>query len=58
MSEKDVLMARFCDRVAGECKEIKVEDVEEDGDGGGKEKELVERVSEVAGDCCVPKKKG
>ncbi|TVY91324.1 putative pterin-4-alpha-carbinolamine dehydratase [Lachnellula willkommii] len=51
LSEKDVLMARFCDEVAGRCGEV--EDVVEDGEVG---RELVDRVGVEAGDCCVPKK--
>ncbi|TVY17220.1 putative pterin-4-alpha-carbinolamine dehydratase [Lachnellula arida] len=51
LSEKDVLMARFCDEVAGRCGEV--EDVVEDGEVG---RDLVERVGVEAGDCCVPNK--
>jgi len=52
LSEKDVLMARFCDEKASECGEVVVEGEKGDGgDGRG----LVERVVEEGGDCCVPK---
>jgi hypothetical protein len=44
-------MARFCDEVAGKCGEVW-----EEGEGGVG-KDLVDRVAEEAGDCCVPKKK-
>ena len=53
MSEKDVVMARFCDEKAGECGEVVVED-EGKGSVG---RELVDRVAIEGGDCCVPKKK-
>jgi len=47
-------MARFCDEIAGKCGEVVEEGKEVEG---GKGKELVDRVAEEAGDCCVPKKK-
>ena len=53
MSEKDVLMARFCDEKAEECGELAVEE----GKEGGVAKELADRVATEGGDCCVPKKK-
>ncbi|KAG9244545.1 transcriptional coactivator/pterin dehydratase [Calycina marina] len=53
LSEKDVLMARFCDEKARELGEVQGpdEDVK-----GGKLRELVDVVVE-GGDCCVPKGK-
>ncbi|PVH73329.1 transcriptional coactivator/pterin dehydratase [Cadophora sp. DSE1049] len=54
LSEKDVLMARFCDEKAGECGEVVVEDDSKGGVG----RELVDRVAVEGGDCCVPKGKG
>ncbi|KAG4431920.1 hypothetical protein IFR05_012590 [Cadophora sp. M221] len=54
LSEKDVLMARFCDEKAAECGEVVTEGVEEKGVG----RELVDRVAVEGGDCCVPKGKG
>jgi len=55
LSEKDVLMARFCDEIAGKCGEVEDfgVDVLEEGEVG---RELVDRVGVEAGDCCVPKK--
>ncbi|KAK0111385.1 hypothetical protein ONS95_001746 [Cadophora gregata] len=53
LSEKDVLMARFCDGKAGECDEVVVED-DGRGDVG---RDLVDRVAVEGGDCCDPKKK-
>ncbi|KAL2065697.1 hypothetical protein VTL71DRAFT_3367 [Oculimacula yallundae] len=55
LSEKDVVMARFCDEKAGECGELVVEEGE---GGGGVGKDLVDRVAVEGGDCCVPKNKG
>ncbi|PBP23996.1 PCD-like protein [Diplocarpon rosae] len=54
MSEKDVLMARFCDEKAAECGELEARD-EGESEGKERQKELVERVVNE-GDCCVPKK--
>jgi len=51
LSEKDVVMARFCDEKAEECGELVVEEAE-----GELEKELVDRVATEGADCCVPKK--
>ncbi|CZR63903.1 related to pterin-4-alpha-carbinolamine dehydratase [Phialocephala subalpina] len=55
LSEKDLIMARFCDEKAKECGEV----VEEDGSGDRMEtqKGLVDRVASEGGDCCVPKGK-
>ncbi|PMD46508.1 putative pterin-4-alpha-carbinolamine dehydratase [Hyaloscypha variabilis F] len=53
LSEKDVLMARFCDEKAGECGELEVDE----GNEGSVGKELADRVATEGGDCCVPKKK-
>lgn len=52
LSEKDVVMVRFCDEKAGECGEVVVED-----EGKGIGRDLVDRVAVEGGDCCVPKKK-
>ncbi|KUJ14434.1 transcriptional coactivator/pterin dehydratase [Mollisia scopiformis] len=52
LSEKDVLMARFCDERARECGEVEGEGK---GETGGVGKELVDRVASEGGDCCVPK---
>jgi len=54
LSEKDVLMARFCDEKARECGEVEVKEGE--GEGGSRGQELVDRVEKEGGDCCVPKK--
>ncbi len=54
LSEKDVLMARFCDEKARECGEVEVE--AQEGEEGLRGKELVDRVEEEGGDCCVPPK--
>ncbi|KAI6716704.1 hypothetical protein JHW43_000816 [Diplocarpon mali] len=54
LSEKDVLMARFCDEKAAECGELEAEAGGE-GEEGGREEELVERVVAEGGDCCMPK---
>ncbi len=53
LSEKDVLMARFCDEKAEECGELDVEEGKETGLG----KELADKVATEGADCCVPKKK-
>jgi 4a-hydroxytetrahydrobiopterin dehydratase len=53
LSQKDVLMARFCDEKAGECGELEVEE----GNDGGVGKELADRVATEGADCCAPKKK-
>jgi len=53
LSEKDILMARFCDEKAKECGETEVEESQ----GGGVGKELADRVATEGKDCCVPKKK-
>ncbi|PMD54216.1 transcriptional coactivator/pterin dehydratase [Hyaloscypha bicolor E] len=53
LSEKDVLMARFCDEKAGECGELEVEEGKEGDMGSG----LADRVAAEGADCCVPKKK-
>jgi len=56
LSFKDISMARFCDEKAKECGEVEVVKVE--GQGGDEVgRELVGRVVESSGDCCVPKKK-
>jgi 4a-hydroxytetrahydrobiopterin dehydratase len=52
LSEKDVLMARFCDEKAAECGEV----VQEGESSGGVGKELADRVASEGKDCCVPKK--
>lgn len=52
LSEKDVIMARFCDEKAKECGEIEVQEGEMETQKG-----LVDRVASEGGDCCVPKKK-
>ncbi|KAH8667559.1 transcriptional coactivator/pterin dehydratase [Tricladium varicosporioides] len=53
LSEKDVLMARFCDEAAGKYGEVEpLVETEQEGDVG---KGLVDQVAVVAGDCCVPK---
>ncbi|KAK6580658.1 hypothetical protein PZA11_006894 [Diplocarpon coronariae] len=54
LSEKDVLMARFCDEKAAECGELEAEAGGE-GEERGREEELVERVVAEGGDCCMPK---
>jgi 4a-hydroxytetrahydrobiopterin dehydratase len=51
LSEKDVLMARFCDEKAAECGELEVEG------GNGVGKELADKVATEGAECCVPKKK-
>jgi 4a-hydroxytetrahydrobiopterin dehydratase len=52
-------MAKFCDEKAMECGEVEVVDGENEGGMTNlKGKELVGRVVEEGGDCCVPKKKG
>jgi len=53
LSEKDVLMARYCDEQAVICGELEVQGEEQGGVG----KELADRVAPEGGDCCVPKKK-
>jgi len=50
LSEKDVLMARYCDEQANVCGEVESEG------GAGVGKELADRVASEGGDCCVPKK--
>jgi len=70
LSEKDVLMARYCDEQAEVCGEQQVEAVEPveavkaaevvGGPGvlvagGDLGKDLVDIVASAAGDCCVPK---
>jgi 4a-hydroxytetrahydrobiopterin dehydratase len=50
LSEKDVLMAKFCDEQAVVFGEV----VEEAGEGERVGRELVDVVGERAGDCCVP----
>ncbi|KAG0650283.1 Pterin-4-alpha-carbinolamine deHydratase [Hyphodiscus hymeniophilus] len=50
LSEKDVLMARFCDEQASILGEVGSEESEVG-------KELADRVATEGGDCCVPKKK-
>lgn len=52
LSGKDILMARFCDRMAALSGELESEDSEGIG------KALVERVGIEGLGCCVPKKKG
>jgi 4a-hydroxytetrahydrobiopterin dehydratase len=54
LSEKDVVMARFCDEQAAICGELEVQSPEVDGGVG---KQLADRVATEGGDCCVPKKK-
>ena len=51
LSEKDVLMARFCDEKAAECGEVVQE-----GESSGVGKELADRVAAEGKNCCVPKK--
>jgi 4a-hydroxytetrahydrobiopterin dehydratase len=53
LSEKDILMARFCDEQASAFGEVEVESQEGQGGVG---KELADRVAGEGGDCCVPKK--
>lgn len=53
LSEKDILMARFCDEKAEECGEVEVGD----GKEGSVGKQLADRVATEGADCCVPKKK-
>ena len=53
LSEKDVLMARYCDEQALACGEV-VEAVESESTVG---KELADRVAAEGAECCVPKKK-
>ncbi|KAI9050474.1 hypothetical protein LZ554_005637 [Drepanopeziza brunnea f. sp. 'monogermtubi'] len=60
LSEKDVVMAKFCDRKAEECGELDQVGVDGEGEGdavGGVSKELVDRVAREGGDCCAPKPK-
>ncbi len=52
LSEKDILMARFCDEKAADCGEI-VQEAER----SGVRKELADRVASEGKDCCVPKSK-
>lgn len=53
LSEKDVVMAKYCDEQAAACGEVEVEGGETSSVG----KELADRVATEGGDCCVPKKK-
>lgn len=50
LTERDVLMAEYCDVVAGRLGETEVEGVKE-GDGGEKGRELVDRVAGEGIDC-------
>lgn len=50
LSEKDVLMAQFCDEKAAACGELEVEG------GVGVGRELADRVAVEGAECCVPKK--
>ncbi|KAF1987046.1 transcriptional coactivator/pterin dehydratase [Aulographum hederae CBS 113979] len=50
LSENDVNMVEFCDRLAEELGQVKVEIVEETLRG------LVDTIENEAGDCCAPKK--
>ncbi|RDW61519.1 hypothetical protein BP5796_11411 [Coleophoma crateriformis] len=52
LSEKDILMAKFCDEKASEAGEAEGAGAETGGIG----KELADRVAVEGGDCCVPKK--
>jgi 4a-hydroxytetrahydrobiopterin dehydratase len=52
LSEKDVVMARYCDEQAEICGELIVE-----GEGSGVGKDLADIVASEGKDCCVPKKK-
>lgn len=52
LSEKDVVMAKYCDEQAAACGEVEVEGGETSSVG----KELADRVATEGGDCCVPKK--
>ncbi|KAH8802702.1 transcriptional coactivator/pterin dehydratase [Xylogone sp. PMI_703] len=53
LTEKDLIMARYCDEIAAKCGEVEVPPEEVGGVG----KDLADQVADVAGDCCVPKKK-
>ncbi|KAF4625853.1 hypothetical protein G7Y89_g12315 [Cudoniella acicularis] len=53
LSEKDIIMARFCDEAAEKCGEVVVEEGETQPEMG---KDLADRVADEAGDCCIPKK--
>jgi hypothetical protein len=55
LSEKDLVMAKFCDEQAALKEEVQVEEEENAGDDVGRE--LADRVAREGGDCCVPKKK-
>jgi hypothetical protein len=52
LSEKDVIMARFCDTVAAELNEIP-QGNSQDARG----KELADAVADIGKGCCVPRKK-
>jgi 4a-hydroxytetrahydrobiopterin dehydratase len=52
LSEKDVVMARYCDEQAEICGELIVE-----GEGSRVGKDLADVVASEGKDCCVPKKK-
>jgi 4a-hydroxytetrahydrobiopterin dehydratase len=54
LSEKDVVMARYCDEQAQACGEI-VEGAEA-ASASTVGKELADRVATEGKDCCVPKK--
>jgi 4a-hydroxytetrahydrobiopterin dehydratase len=55
LSEKDLVMAQFCDEQAALKEEVQVEKEESAGEDVGRE--LADRVAREGGDCCVPKKK-
>ncbi|PQE24276.1 pterin-4-alpha-carbinolamine dehydratase family protein [Rutstroemia sp. NJR-2017a BVV2] len=55
LSEKDLVMAKFCDEQAALKEEIQVEEEESARSDVGRE--LADRVAREGGDCCVPKKK-
>jgi 4a-hydroxytetrahydrobiopterin dehydratase len=58
LSEKDVLMAQYCDEQALACGEVVVaegaEPALQEGDTG---RELADLIATEGAECCVPKKK-
>ncbi|KIN07752.1 hypothetical protein OIDMADRAFT_108671 [Oidiodendron maius Zn] len=51
LSEKDVIMAKYCDEQSEKCGEV------ENAETSAVGKELADRVATEGGDCCVPKRK-
>lgn len=51
LSEKDVIMAKYCDEQSEKCGEV------ENAETSAVGKELADRVATEGGDCCAPKRK-